>query len=922
MEKKLVLIDGHSILHRAFYGIPELTNRKGLHTNAVYGFLNILFKIVEEESPDHLIVTFDKKKKNFRHEIFAEYKGTRKPMPEELREQLPVLKEVLRAMDICIVEKDGFEADDLLGTMAKKAEQEDYTVSVVSGDRDLLQIASERIRIRIPKTKQGGTVIEDYNREQVLSVYGIEPVRIIDMKGLMGDTADNIPGVPGIGEKTALKLLTAFESLENAYAHIDEVKPEKARKNMIEFKDQAYMSKTLATIRTDVAIEEDFLTEGRLEKTFFTPKAQELFRELEFNHFLKKYFAPSAEQTADWRPENVRILRDFASLEQEFSGTEWEKLKGVVFECFGTRDRSGGQPIMEESGGQLSLFSQSKTEAAGSTLYLLTFSVLREEGMDVPVVVKASDTLSSGAIQKLFGDWLKEAYERKLTILTVHLKQQLCFLPPVLAEHTQQLEDAAIGAYLLNPLKEHYDVADLAEDYTELLLPSYQELFPKMDVKTAAREESFPFYAAAGLKVCEEAYRKIRTKLADYGMEMLYRQIEMPLVGILYSMEEEGIRVEREALQEYSRQLGERIVVLEQQIHALAGEKFNINSPKQLGVILFEKLQLPGGKKTKTGYSTSADVLQKLRDQSEIVDQILEYRQLSKLKSTYADGLAAFIEADGRIHGCFHQTVTATGRLSSAEPNLQNIPIRMEIGRKIRKVFVPKEGYCFVDADYSQIELRIMAHMSGDERMIEAYQQEADIHRATAATVFRVPPEEVTKEQRSNAKAVNFGIIYGISSFGLSQDLGINPARAKLYIDQYFDSYPKIKSYMDELVQTAKEKGYVESMFHRIRPIPELQSKNFMQRSFGERAAMNAPIQGTAADIMKLAMIRVDRRLKKEKLSAKILIQVHDELLLEVRQEEAQKVRQILEEEMKQAADLKVPLEIGVAQGNDWFEAK
>ena len=921
MDKKLVLIDGHSILHRAFYGIPDLTNSKGLHTNAIYGFLNILFKILDEEMPEHLIVTFDKKKKNFRHEIYAQYKGTRKPMPEELREQVPVLKEVLHAMNIYIVEQEGYEADDLLGTMAKKAEQEGYTVSLVSGDRDLLQIASEHIKIRIPKTKQTGTTIEDYNRVEVLDSYGIEPNRIIDMKGLMGDTADNIPGVPGIGEKTALKILTTFESLENAYEHIEEVKPDKARKNMIEFKEQAFMSKTLATIKTDVAIDEDFLSAGKI-KDFFTSQAQEIFRELEFKNFLNKYFTELAGQSKDWKPDRIRQITDRSSFQKVLSNTVWKEGVSITFECFGKRCKTGSSDITEEASGQLSLFTQTEEKEAGGNLYMVAFLISGSDMDDIPVIVKASDQLPSSDLGEFFGNWLRTAHENHMTMITSHLKEQLCFLPEEFVDCTQDFDDVAIGAYLINPLKESYGVDDLARDYTNLSIPSYKELFQKMELKAAVEDEKFISYAAAGLMVYRAVCHEIMTQLNAYSMEKLYREIEMPLVGILYSMESEGIRVKREALQEYSNQLGERIVVLEEEIYELAGEQFNINSPKQLGVILFEKLKLPGGKKTKTGYSTSADVLNKLKDESGIVDKILEYRQLSKLKSTYADGLSAFIEADGRIHGIFHQTVTATGRLSSAEPNLQNIPIRMEIGRKIRKVFVPKEGYCFIDADYSQIELRIMAHMSGDEKMIEAYNHEADIHRATAATVFRVPVEEVTKEQRSNAKAVNFGIIYGISSFGLSQDLGINTGLAKVYIDQYFDSYPKIKLYMDQLVQTAKEKGYVESMFHRIRPIPELQSKNFMQRSFGERAAMNAPIQGTAADIMKIAMIKVYQRLKKEKLSSKILIQVHDELLLEVKMGEEDLVKQILEEEMRHAVTMDVPLEIGIAQGSNWFEAK
>lgn len=921
MPEKLVLVDGHSILNRAFYGLPDLTNSKGMHTNAVYGFLNILFKIMEEEKPDYLIVAFDVKAPTFRHEMFSEYKGNRKPMPAELHEQVPLLKEVLHAMKIHTVEHPGYEADDLLGSMAVKGEGQGLSVSLISGDRDLLQIASENIKIRIPKTKRTGTEIEDYFFKDVVEKYGIKPAAIVDMKGLMGDASDNIPGVPGIGEKTALKILGAYETLEDAFEHIDEIKPDKARKNMIEFRKQAELSKRLAKIKTDCELSEDFPKCGLIAKNaggmedIFTKEAYELFSELEFKSFLVRFKFHGQEGDSDKKRENTerKTLSSIDDIKEFLGEAKKEGVSALAFELYGENKNLSG-------------FSMGYEKKDGSLVTAATGSILKKaDTQDILPGAVTEETLS-GFSEVLLSEM--EAMCDNCTFITCNVKEQLHLFPGQAWEGREEIffegriYDLSIGAYLLNPLKDSYMRDDLARDFLGKAVKSRQECFGKDRWEEICTKEEFSEFAMENMEIYLESFPKIMDGISRYNMDYLYKSVEMPLAFVLYSMEKEGIAVRQEQLKSYGGQLLEKILLLEKEIHEMAGEEFNINSPKQLGVILFEKLKLPYGKKTKTGYSTSAEVLNKLSGESPIINKILEYRQLSKLKSTYADGLAEFIEEDGRIHGKFNQTVTATGRLSSAEPNLQNIPIRTEEGRKIRKVFVPKPGYIFIDADYSQIELRIMAHMSGDEKMIEAYHSAADIHQATASQVFHVPMEEVTKQQRRNAKAVNFGIIYGISSFGLGQDLDIGQKEAKQYIDNYFKTYPKIEEYMKHLVNTAKEKGYVSSMFNRIRPVPELKSSNFMQRSFGERAAMNAPIQGTAADIMKIAMVRVYRRMRKEGMKSKMLVQVHDEILIEALPEEKERVELIMKEEMKGAADLSVSLEIEVSAGNDWYEAK
>ena len=876
MSKKIVLIDGHSILNRAFFGVPLLTNSEGLHTNAVYGFLNIMFKILDEEKPDYLTVAFDRSEPTFRHQMFDAYKGTRKPMVQELREQVPVMKEVLQAMGIKIVEMPGYEADDLLGTIAGMAEVQGMDVSIISGDRDLLQLATEKVKIRIPKTKRTGTEIEDYYAADVVERYQVTPKEFIDVKALMGDSSDNIPGVPGIGEKTATNLIVAYKSIENAYAHLEEITPKRAKTNLEEHYDMAQMSKTLATIEVHAPIEFDM--EAAKLTDLYTPEAYKYMKRLEFKNMLPRF---SDDMSQNDLEKYFHVYHELDEIQNFFDGFAAKEAAVSFFEEAG--------PV----------YGLAVAENSQNVAYL-TCGGFVTEGYLEEQVQKLCDGLD--------------------TLITPDLKG---LLKHVRVPETKNCIDTTIAAYLLNPLKNEYTYDDLARDILGLMVPSKLDLLGKLKIKKAAEEKP----EALELMVCYEAYTCIAAKnqlleqLEDHGMKKLYDEIEMPLVYVLADMEKEGVRAEKAELEAYGAQLTGRIAELETSIYEKAGETFNINSPKQLGVILFEKLQMPNGKKTKTGYSTAADVLERLAPDYPIVSEILEYRQLTKLKSTYADGLALCIASDGRIHSTFNQTITATGRISSTEPNLQNIPIRMELGRLIRKVFVPKEGYVFIDADYSQIELRVLAHMSGDQNLIAAYQHAEDIHRITASQVFHTPLEEVTDLQRRNAKAVNFGIVYGISSFGLSQDLSITRKEAEGYIASYFETYPGIKTFLDRLVSDAKEKGYAETMFGRRRPVPELASSNFMQRSFGERIAMNSPIQGTAADIIKIAMIRVKQRLDREQLKSKLILQVHDELLIEAAADEEEYVKTLLAEEMRHAADLAVTLEVDVQSGRNWFEA-
>ncbi|MCC2789370.1 DNA polymerase I [Eubacterium ventriosum] len=874
---KFVLIDGHSILNRAFYGVPIFTNSEGLHTNAVFGFLNIMFKIIDSKQPDYMAVAFDVHQPTFRHEMFKDYKGTRKPMMEELREQVPVIKELLQKMNITTVELPGYEADDVIGTLSKEGEKAGMEVDVISGDRDLLQLASDHITICIPKTKKGQTTVEEYNTEGVKELYKVTPKEFIDVKALMGDSSDNIPGVPGIGEKGATAIISQFGSIENAYDHADEISNTRNRNALLNNYEMAQMSKTLATINIQSPVE---VTPKQCKlEDIYTEDALEMIKRLEFKSMIQRFGSVTSTNDCEG---------GFKSINNPFDADP-------IFEQAKNADNVG-------------IFIYRNKDNFGVSLCFNNDNVyyIGKEGFVTEdyIIEKVRDLVNAKA---------------KLTILNIKENNDI-----LENDDAESIFDISIAAYLLNPLQNTYDYDDIAREYLGMNVPAFDEIFPKTKKSETPSDEipeNILKYACYNAYVAYKAKDALTEKLKETEMLDIYNNVEIPLTYALYDMEQAGIMVAGDKLKEYGERLKTGIEALEKDIFAEAGHEFNINSPKQLGEILFGEMQLPGGKKTKTGYSTSASVLEKLEPDYPFVSKILEYRQLAKLKSTYADGLAVYIGEDNRIHGKFNQTITATGRISSTEPNLQNIPVRMPLGREIRKVFIPKEGCVFIDADYSQIELRILAHMSDDKNLIDAYNHSKDIHAATASLVFHVPLEEVTKEQRSNAKAVNFGIVYGISSFGLSNDLSISRKEAEQYIKDYFISYPGIKNYLDNSVKEAKEKGYSVTMFGRRRPIPELTSGNFMQRQFGERVAMNSPIQGSAADIMKIAMINVAKELKEKDLKSKIVLQVHDELLIEAYENEVEQVKDILKRNMEQAAHLNVPLDVDVQVGNNWDEA-
>ncbi|MDO5335886.1 MAG: DNA polymerase I [Eubacteriales bacterium] len=882
MNEKILLIDGHSILNRAFYGLPDLTNSEGKHTGAVYGFLTILFRILEEEKPDYLTVVFDLHAPTFRHEMYPDYKGTRKGMPEELREQVPLIKEVLCAMGISLVSLKGYEADDLLGTLAKRSEERGLSVTILSGDRDLLQLCTDQVLVRIPKTVRGKTVIEDYHPAEVFEKYGITPSQVVDWKALMGDSSDNIPGIPGIGEKTASKIIGQFGSIDNAMEHLEEIKPNRAREAMREHFDLAVLSRNLAAIDTESPLEYSY-DNARLG-SLYTPEAYRLFKRLDFKNLLSRFERGSAKEER-----------------------EEDEISANFFTC-------------DSLEGANAIFQKAKEKKyVGVQAWI-------EKGYIDSVAVALDETEIYYMPTRINGDLTGDELGARLLELSGHavlcsmdVKTMLKGIP---VDSDKKVFDVQVAAYLLNPLKASYPYDAIAKEYLGRLFPSREELVGRNPSDMGFDEEELGKLSCYMAFTALSSREPLEKALEEQGMLSIFREMEMPLIFTLNSMEMYGIRVKSQELRDYGEKLQVRIRELEDSIHEQAGENFNINSPKQLGVILFEKMGLPGGKKTKTGYSTAADILEKLSSEYPIVRDILEYRQLTKLKSTYVDGLVLMIARDGRIHSTFHQTITATGRISSTDPNLQNIPVRTELGRLLRKVFIPAEGYVFLDADYSQIELRVLAHMSEDEKLIGAYKEAQDIHRLTASQVFHVPFEEVTSLQRRNAKAVNFGIVYGISSFGLSQDLSITRKEAQDYIQKYFETYPKIKAFLESLVAEGKEKGYVSTIFGRRRPIPELSSSNFMQRSFGERVAMNSPIQGTAADIIKIAMNRVYARLKEKNLKSRLILQVHDELLIETAKDEIEEVGKILTEEMRSAAELSVALEVDMHAGETWYEAK
>lgn len=880
MKEKLLLFDGHSIANRAFYGVPLLTNKEGVYTNAVFGFLNMMLSIVEKEKPDYLGVTFDLSAPTFRHKFSSDYKGNRKGMPEELRPQIALLKKVLTAMHIHMISKEGFEADDVLGTLAKAGEKEGMRVTIVSGDRDLFQVTSEHIEIKIPRTKKTGTEIESFFAKDVEEAYGVSPTEFIDVKGLMGDASDNIKGVPGIGEKTAVKLIKEYGTIENLLEHASQIKQKKLKENLITYAQDARDSKMLATIICDVPLDyqwEDFKFDLTLDE-----EASELFKELELKSLLSKL--PQKESQEPKAQITVTKLDDHTF--QHLLDSAKDKQFGVSYFLV---DHTLGLGI-----------------ALGENTFYKEWDLT-----DCREKERLINFLESASYKKVVHDskqMMHELIKFKMDLLGTNF-------------------DTFIGAYLLYPTNKDYGLAEVESLFLnqhtlvsdEMLLGKGKDKKSWLELDEAVRREEMGKRALAILEI----EKVMSTKLEEENMLSLFYDIEMPLIEVLFDMELAGIRVDPEGLKRYGEELQGLIDKISEQIYEEAGEEFNINSPKQLGVILFEKLQIPAIKKTKTGYSTAAEVLETLKGQYPIVEKILEYRQYAKLKSTYVDGLLNVLSEHYKIHSTFNQTITATGRLSSTEPNLQNIPVKFEMGKKIRSLFIPSSlEYVFLDGDYSQIELRVLAHIAKDQTLMDAFKHNMDIHALTASQVFHVPFEEVTPLQRSNAKAVNFGIVYGISAFALSEDLKISQKEAQRYIDGYFEKYPQIKDYIEETISYAMSHGYVRTLFERKREIPEILASNYNLREFGKRVAMNTPIQGTAADIIKIAMIRVHRKLKELNLRSRLILTVHDELLIETHKEEIDIVKALLKDEMEQAADLSVPLQVDVHQGDNWLEVK
>lgn len=902
--KKIVLIDGNSILNRAFYGImgnKMLMTPDGKYTNAVYGFLAILFKVLEDIEPEYLMVTFDLKAPTARHKMYDEYKATRKGMPNELAEQMPILKDILHSMNITIIEKEGYEADDVLGTVSKKAEKEGFDVTIVSGDRDTFQLTSNKIKVRIPHTKMGKTETEVFDENAVIEKYGVTPKQLIEVKGLQGDTSDNIPGVPGVGEKTALELVKKYKTIDGLYEAIekgeDDLKP-KTKEKLVANKELAELSRTLGTINLEVPIEEK-IEEFKI-KEWNNEEVLAKFKELNFNRFIERFNLKSDEKPK----QNIAELFDVKTLNSKNEiESLLKKLKEQLIFIIGTEKSIDEKLIIKKHIKSIYIYND-------NNIYEIKFNDENE--------------FSSYFKEILENENIKK-YSYGLNEMYVILEQNGILLKGIEF-------DAEIAAYILNPSNNHYKLEELASQYLNIDISEYLEAVGANQEKETqmtlfSQEENNidfeKYHNAIYTYVIAKLIEVMEQKMQEISSMDLFKNIEMPLVKVLAEMQYEGIYVDKEELISFGDKLKEEIESIKQEIYNLSGEEFNINSTQQLGVILFEKLKLPVYKKTKKGYSTDVDILEKLKPEHPVIEKILEYRTLMKLNSTYIDGLIVYInEYTKKIHSYFRQTVTATGRISSTEPNLQNIPTRAEQGKQIKKAFKAQKGNIFIDADYSQIELRILAHISKDKNMREAFLNEEDIHKQVASKVFDVPLEEVTKEQRTAAKAVNFGIVYGISGFGLAEQLGISRKKAEQYIEQYLNKYCGVKQFMDEIVEEAKQNGYVETLFHRRRYIPELSSNNYMVRQFGARAAMNTPIQGTAADIMKIAMIHVNERLKEEKLNARLILQIHDELLIECNIEEKEKVKEILKESMEKAVKLEVPLEVEVSEATDWYDVK
>ncbi|MCD7880710.1 MAG: DNA polymerase I [Clostridiales bacterium] len=884
---KLMVLDGNSIVNRAYYGVRLLSTHDGLYTNAIYGFVNILQKLVDEEQPEALCVTFDLKAPTFRHKAYEGYKATRHAMPEELAMQMPVLKEVLDAMNIPRYELEGWEADDLLGTISRRCEADGWDCVIVTGDKDSLQLITEHTRVKLVTTRMGQTTTKDMTPEAFREVYGFDPIHIIDLKSLMGDSSDNIPGVKGIGEKTAMGLVQTYGSVENLYANFDqaELKPAQRRK-LDEGREMAKLSYDLATIHCDAPI--DFRPEDALRRPVDNDALYALFLRLEFSRLIERFGLTPPEQTAApdaQEPEvQVEVIDLLTQAQAEAVYPQWESAAHVTV-----------LPLASLDGVTVSVAAGEGRE----TLYDIRQS--RYQG-DYDALLRE---LFSGRVKKV-----------------AHGVKSLC--EALLAEGLPTegfVFDTELAAYLLDPTAGSYELPKLAMHYFQKDMEA-KAIYQAEDAFTALSDSlkaQTAWYEDTAL--IEALYQVMEPKLRELGMLELLNEVELPLCPVLAEMEQAGFLVDRKALADFGEMLAENIDRAQQEIYRMAGREFNINSTQQLGVVLFEDLGLPTFKKTKRGYSTNADVLEKLKPYHPIIQQILDYRQLTKLKSTYVDGLTKVIGPDGRIHTSFQNTVTATGRLSSMEPNLQNIPVRTPLGAEMRKMFMAAPGNVLVDADYSQIELRLLAHIAGDERMREGFRTGADIHTATAAQVFGVPEEEVTKQMRSSAKAVNFGIVYGISAFSLAQDIGVAQWQAKEYMERYFDKYSGIRDYQKNIVAKAKEDGYVSTGMGRRRWLPELKSSNFNLRSFGERVALNMPIQGTAADIIKLAMIRVQARLKSEGYQGRLVLQVHDELIVECPESEGDAIAQLLEEEMERVVSLSVPLVAEAKVGKCWADA-
>ena len=909
-SNRLLIIDGNSIMNRAFYGIMSsktLMSADGTYTNAIYGFLSILFKELADLDPDYIAVAFDLKAPTHRHKMYEDYKGTRHAMPEELAQQMPIIKEILKYMNITIIEKEGYEADDILGTISKKAEKEGHLVTILSGDRDTFQLASDAITIRIPRTKMGKTETEDYDASKIKEEYGVKPIQLIQVKGLMGDTSDNIPGVPGVGEKTALKLIKEYEDIDTLYNKLengtaDDIKgalKDKLEKN----KELAIMSRTLGTILRDAPLEISIndLSIKEWDKEAVTNK----FKELKFNRFIERFDlngmgTPKVEKKVDKLLKIEEI--DDERLDIELKNVKLNKEFIYYIEKEEIEDKNA---IIKEKFKSLSFFIDDKV------FYVKNFKLTQS----------LADIFQDTEIEKI----------------SYKVKSDYIILKSNEIEYNNIKYDAEIAGYNLNPTDKN-TLEEMAKKYIDIDIDEYMSnefdnqkekssnqinLFDNINKENADIEKKEKYYNALVCYCIAKLEKVTIKKLEEVGSLALFNNIEMPLVPILAQMQFNGMIVDEQELKDFGKTLKEQLDTLTKEIYSLCGEEFNINSHQQLGRILFEKLKLPVYKKTKNGYTTDVEVLEKLKGEHPVIEKILEYRTLTKLNSTYVEGLIPYVNPKtNKIHSSFHQTITATGRISSTDPNLQNIPTRAELGKQIRKAFKPAEGNIYIDADYSQIELRVLAHISQDENMIYAFKHGEDIHKQAASKVFNIPIEEVTKEQRSSAKAVNFGIVYGISDFGLANQIGVSNKKAKEYINQYLEKYSGIKHFMDDIVESAKAKGYVETLFGRRRYIPEIRSTNYMVRQFGSRVAMNTPIQGTAADIMKIAMINVDKTLKEQKINGKIVLQIHDELLLEVSKEHKEQAKKILKECMEKAMELSVPLEVEISEGYSWYEVK